>query len=79
MKNNKGHNVDWEKKEVLDRERDFEKRKIKEALYINALDDGRLMNPDKGIPIKLDRVFSKYSETNVQVDLNHEIFFILFF
>ena len=51
MKNNKGHNVDWEKKEVLDRERDFEKRKIKEALYINALDDGRLMNPDKGIPI----------------------------
>ena len=51
MKNNKGHNVDWEKKEVLDRERDFEKRKIKEALYINALDDGRLMNSDKGIPI----------------------------
>ena len=42
MKNNKGHNVDWEKQEVLDRERDFEKRKIKEALYINALDDGRL-------------------------------------
>ena len=51
MKNNKGHNVDWEKKEVLDRERDFEKRKIKEALYINALDDGTLMNPDKGMPI----------------------------
>ena len=40
MKNNKGHNVDWEKKEVLDRERDFEKRKIKEALllcYVAAL------------------------------------------
>ena len=43
--------MDWEEKEVLDSERDFEKREIKEALYINALDDGTLMNPDKGIPI----------------------------
>ena len=51
ISNNIGHDIDWEKKEVLDRERDFEKRKIKEALYINALDDGTLMNPDKGIPI----------------------------
>ena len=51
MKNNIGHHIDWEKKDISDREMDFEKRKIKEALYINALDDGRLLNPDKGIPI----------------------------
>ena len=47
MKNNAGHNIDWEKKEVLDRESDFEKRKMKVAVYINALDDGTRTNPDK--------------------------------
>ena len=50
-KNNRGQNINWEKKEALERERNFEKRKIRKALYINALDDGTLLNPDKGIPI----------------------------
>jgi len=27
------------------------KRKIKEALYIKAYDNGTLMNPDKGTPV----------------------------
>ena len=36
---------------ILDKEIHFEKRKIKEAIYINASDNGTLMNPDKGIPI----------------------------
>jgi len=27
------------------------KRKIKEALYIRAYDNGTLMNPDKGTPV----------------------------
>ena len=48
---NKDHKIDWEKKVILDKEIHFEKRKIKEAIYINAFDDGTLMNPDKGIPV----------------------------
>ena len=28
------------------------RRKIKEAIYIRAFDDGNLMNPDKGTSIK---------------------------
>jgi len=36
---------------ILDKEIHFEKRKIKEAIYINAFHNGTLMNPDKGIPI----------------------------
>ena len=36
---------------ILDKEIHFEKRKIKEAIYINAFDNGTLMNPDKGVPI----------------------------
>ena len=45
------HEIDWEKKVILDKEIHFEKRKIKEAIYINTFDNGTLMNPDKGIPI----------------------------
>ena len=36
---------------ILDKEIHFEKRKIKEAIYINAFDNGTLMNSDKKIPI----------------------------
>ena len=51
IRDNKDHEIDWEKKVILDKEIHFEKRKIKEAMYINALYNGTLMNPDKGIPI----------------------------
>jgi len=51
IRDNKDHEIDWEKKVILDKEIHFEKRKIKEAIYINAFDNGTLMNPDKGIPI----------------------------
>jgi len=63
---NKDHEIDWENKVILDKEIHFEKRKIKEAIYINAFDNGTLMNPDKGIPIyiyksMLDRVLPVYN------------------
>ena len=51
IRDNKDHEIDWEKKLILDKEIHFEKRKIKEAIYINAFDNGTLMNPDKKIPI----------------------------
>ena len=34
-----------------DKEVQVEKRKIKEAIYINAFDNRTLMNPDKGVMI----------------------------
>ena len=48
---NRSHTIDWDKKSVLDKEKDFEKRKIKIALYICTLDKDNLMNSDKGIPV----------------------------
>ena len=44
---NKDHEIDQEKKVILDKEIHFEKRKIKEAIYINAFYNGTLMNADK--------------------------------
>ena len=51
IRDNKDHEIDWEKKVILDKEIHLEKRKIKETTYINAFDNGTLMNPDKKIPI----------------------------
>ena len=55
IEENKGHTIDWERKTILDKDKDFEKWKIKEALYmyICALDKDSLMNPKKRIPINL--------------------------
>ena len=50
IEENKGHTIDWERKTILDKDKDFEKRKLKEALYICAFDKDSLMNPDKRIP-----------------------------
>ena len=51
IRDNKVQENDWEKKVILDKEIHFEKRRIIEAIYINAFDNGTLMNPDKGIPL----------------------------
>ena len=51
IRDNKDNKIDWEKKVIFDKEIHFEKRKIKEAIYINAFDNGTQMNPDKGTPI----------------------------
>ena len=54
VKNNEGHQIDWGKVCFLDNEKNSSGRKIKEAIYINAvvptnLVDGRkLMNLEKG-------------------------------
>jgi len=47
----KDHDIDWENQIILDKDPDMFKRRIKEAVYIKANDDGYLMNPDKGCPI----------------------------
>jgi len=45
IEENKGHTIDWEKRTFLDKDtQSFEKRKIKEALYICAFDKGISVN-----------------------------------
>ena len=38
------HEIDWEKVAFLDKERNYDRRMIKESLYIRAFDKGNLMN-----------------------------------
>ena len=46
------HQIDWESTSIIDQEKQYSQRKIKEALYINAMNPGRdvtsLMNIEKG-------------------------------
>ena len=51
IRDNEGHEIDFQNQKILDREPNMFKRKIKEALYIRAYDNGTLMNPDKGTPV----------------------------
>ena len=37
MKKNRGHEIDWGKCVFLDKEKNWRRRKIKEAIYINAI------------------------------------------
>ena len=59
VERSKGHNIDWEKVKVLEREpRDFP-RKILEAIYIRTLNPK--LNRDKGLeldPVIWDKAFS---------------------
>ena len=52
LKSNRRHKIDWEKGRFLDQEQHWQKRKIKESLYINATNPAKeirnLMNLDKG-------------------------------
>ena len=65
VKNNEGHQIDWGKVCFLDNEKNWRGRKIKEAIYINAvvptnLVDGRkLMNLEKGYD--LDKIWSEFN------------------
>ena len=65
VKNNEGHQIDWGKVAFLDNEKNWRGRKIKEAIYINAvvptnLADGRkLMNLEKGYD--LDKICSEFN------------------
>ena len=70
LKNNKGHKINWEKVNFLDKEDNWKGRKIKEAIYINSLnptariDPSKLMNLEKGFELdplwKLNFVFIKF-------------------
>ena len=51
LKQYKDHQIDWGKTVILDKERDYFKRIVKEALYINAFKDENLMNLEDGTPI----------------------------
>ena len=52
LKHNKEHKIDWDDAVFIDREAHFMRRKIKESLYINALDasetHSKIMNIEKG-------------------------------
>ena len=53
LKHNKKHQIDWEGAVFIDRESHFMRRKIKESIYINALDASdkhtKIMNLEKGV------------------------------
>ena len=53
MKNNIKHKIAWDDAVFIDREPHFMRRKIKESIYINALDPSekrsKIMNLEKGI------------------------------
>lgn len=55
LKTNKGHKIAWDKAVFLDHESRSLPRKIKESIYINAVNPGeelsRLMNIEKGMKI----------------------------
>ena len=45
------HSIQWQEVSYLENEEDWKKRKIKEALYINAMDSKEIMNLEKGFEI----------------------------
>ena len=55
IKKNRGHKIDWNEPRYLDREPNWFRRKIKESIYINAMDPDdkldKIMNLEKGIQI----------------------------
>ena len=63
VKNNEGHKINWGKICFLDKEKNWKGRKIKEAIYINAIvptnlmDKEKLMNLEKGY--ELDPIWNE--------------------
>ena len=47
LKRNQDHKINWEKIIFLDKEDHWKRRKLKEALYINALNPCTTTNPSK--------------------------------
>ena len=58
------HKIGWNEYKILDREQHWKKRKIKESLYINALNPspsiGKIMNLEKGF--KIDPLWNALSD-----------------
>ena len=66
LKENKGHKINWEGFVYLDSERNWKRRKIKEALYINAVNPAEAMGSNKILNLEkgydLDPVWSGFNE-----------------
>jgi hypothetical protein len=64
LKNHKGHDIDWDDAQFLDHEKHWLGRKIKESVYINALNPIRdiknLLNIEKGY--KIDDCWSFFND-----------------
>ena len=61
LKQNKDHQIDWGKTVILDEERVYFKRIVKESLYINAFKDENLMNLQDGTPIDPLELWSRFN------------------
>ena len=65
LERNEGHVINWEKVRFLDKEKNWKGRKIKEAIYINAvvptslMNERKLMNLEKGH--ELDPIWSEFN------------------
>ena len=70
IRENKGHKINWDKALYLDYEKNWKRRKIKEAIYINAINPTNTMskkdilNLEKGY--ELDAVWSEFDEVHRQ-------------
>ena len=66
LKENKGHKINWEGFVYLDSERNWKRRKIKEAIYINAVNPAEAMGSNKILNLEkgydLDPVWSGFNE-----------------
>ena len=51
LQEHKHHYIQWQEVSYLEHKEDWKKRKIKEALYINAVDSKKIMNLEKGFVI----------------------------
>ena len=51
LQEHKDHYIQWQEVSYLEHEEDWKKRKIKEALCINAMDSKEIMNLEKGFEI----------------------------
>ena len=51
LKRNPNHKINWDDVSYLDKDNNTRRRLIKEALYINAFDEGHLMNLKHPKPI----------------------------
>ena len=70
IRENKGHKIDWDRVEFLDYEKNWKRRKIKEAIYISAINPTNtvnkkgILNLEKGYD--LDAVWSEFNEVHRQ-------------
>ena len=66
LKENKGHKINWEGFVYLDSEKNWKRRKIKEAIYINAVNPAEAMGSNKILNLEkgynLDPVWSGFNE-----------------